>query len=86
MSTAENSDSSRRQSTRFLIERRREQREKPLTAVVKQAIPQINAISRMHIVTLVARRGILLRCASLPTVGSLLRRRYVKSLVEISLK
>ena len=45
---------------------------------------QINAILRMHIVTLAARRGILLRCASPPTVESLLQRRYVKSLVEKS--
>ena len=43
-----------------------------LTAVVKQAIFKISAVSRMHIVMLAARRGILLRCASPPTVGSLL--------------
>ena len=39
---------------------------------IKQAIFQVNAILRMHIVILVARRGILLRCASLPTVGRFL--------------
>ena len=57
---------------RLLIESHRDRREKPVTAVVKQAIFQINAGLRMHIVMLVARRGILLQCASSHTVGSLL--------------
>ena len=41
-----------------------EQREISNTLVAKQAISQINAVLRMHIVMIVARKGILLQCAS----------------------
>ena len=58
-----------------------DQRKKPVTVVAKQAISQINAVVGMHTVMLAPRKGILLRCASLHIRGSLLRRRYVKSLV-----
>ena len=72
VSTVENSDSLETTATKFVIERCRKQREKPVTTLVKQAIAQINAVLRMHIVKLVARRGILLRRGGLPTVGGFL--------------
>ena len=49
-----------------------EQSEKQVIIVAKQAISQINALLRMHIVMLSAIKGILLRCASSHTRGSLL--------------
>ena len=58
-----------------------EQREKSVTVVAKQAISQITAVLRMHFVMLAARKGIVLRCASPHTRVSLLRCRYVRSLV-----
>ena len=69
------------QLIRFFIEHRQEQRGKPVTAVIKQAISQINAVLRMHIVMLAVRKGIFLQCASPHPGESLLRRRYVKSLL-----
>ena len=61
-----------------------EQRGKTVTAVVKQDISRINGILKMHIVMLVAKKGIFFQCTSPHRGRSLLRRKYINSPVKRS--